>query len=77
MACQKYWLLKGVEVLRPHNIAGVIEQIFARDVGVVIDGVFIRSRTIDERSQEWKGCRAPFAKRALARFACGRAVGRW
>lgn len=45
---------EGVEVLRPHNIPGV-EQIFARDVGVVIDGVFIRSRTIDERSQEWKG----------------------
>lgn len=45
---------EGVDVLRPVNLEGV-EQIFARDVGMVIDGVFIRSRTIDERSAEWDG----------------------
>jgi len=45
---------EGVEVLRPVNLDGV-EQIFARDVGMVVDGVFIRSRTIDERSAEWNG----------------------
>lgn len=45
---------EGVEVLRPFNLDGV-EQIFARDVGMVIDHRLIRSRTIDERSGEWEG----------------------
>jgi len=45
---------EGVEVLRPVNLEGV-EQIFARDVGMVIDDLFIRSRIIEERSGEWEG----------------------
>lgn len=45
---------QGVHVLRPTDLEGV-EQIFARDVGLVIDRTFIRSRTIDERSAEWEG----------------------
>lgn len=45
---------EGVTVLRPENLDGV-EQVFTRDVGMVIDGTLIRSRTIDERSHEWAG----------------------
>lgn len=44
----------GVEVLRPVNLPNV-EQIFTRDIGMVIDHTFIRSRTIDRRSREWDG----------------------
>lgn len=44
----------GVRVLRPIDLDDV-EQIFARDVGLVIDQTFIQSRTIDERSAEWRG----------------------
>ena len=44
----------GVEVLRPVDIPE-LEQVFARDVGMVIDSTFIRSRTIEERQGEWKG----------------------
>ena len=44
----------GIEVLRPVDIPE-LEQVFARDVGLVIDSTFIRSRTIEERQGEWKG----------------------
>lgn len=44
----------GVEVFRPVDIPE-LEQIFARDVGLVVDGTFIRSRTIEERKGEWQG----------------------
>ena len=44
----------GVEVWRPQDLPDA-EQIFARDVGLVIDDVFIRSRTIEERQHEWEG----------------------
>ena len=45
---------EGISVLRPTNLEDV-EQVFARDVGLVIDSTFIRSRTIEARSDEWKG----------------------
>lgn len=45
---------EGVEVLRPVNLDDV-EQVFTRDVGLVVDGTLIRSRTIEERSAEWSG----------------------
>lgn len=44
----------GVEVLRPADLVDV-EQIFTRDIGMVIDQTFIQSRTIEQRSQEWQG----------------------
>lgn len=44
----------GIEVLRPVNLQDV-EQIFTRDIGMVIDRTFIQSRTIDQRSREWDG----------------------
>ena len=45
---------EGVSVLRPSDLSDV-EQVFARDVGLVIDGTFIRSRTIEARRGEWDG----------------------
>lgn len=45
---------EGISVLRPADLADV-EQVFARDVGLVIDGTFIRSRTIEARRGEWNG----------------------
>lgn len=44
----------GVEVLRPVNLEDV-EQVFTRDVGLIVDRTLIRSRTIEERSAEWSG----------------------
>lgn len=45
---------EGISVLRPADLTDV-EQVFARDVGLVIDGSFIRSRTIETRREEWDG----------------------
>jgi len=45
---------EGIEVLRPLDLPD-LEQVFARDVGLVIDSTFVRSRTIDARRGEWDG----------------------
>ena len=45
---------EGVEVIRPLDVPD-LEQVFARDVGMVIDGVFIQSRMIEDRQAEWTG----------------------
>jgi N-dimethylarginine dimethylaminohydrolase len=44
----------GVDVLRPADVAG-LEQVFARDVGLVVEDVFFRSRMIEDRQGEWGG----------------------
>ena len=44
----------GVEVFRPDNSLD-LNQVFVRDVGVVIENKFIRSSMIAERAPEWKG----------------------
>lgn len=44
----------GVEVLRPIDQPG-LEQVFARDVGMVIENRFIRSAMIEDRAEEWAG----------------------
>ena len=45
---------EGVRVLRPQNIHGV-DQIFARDVGFVVDDRFVVSSMIEDRQREWEG----------------------
>jgi N-dimethylarginine dimethylaminohydrolase len=45
---------EGVCVLRPQNIHGV-DQIFARDVGFVVDDRFVVSSMIEDRQREWEG----------------------
>lgn len=44
----------GVEVEHPAGIAD-LEQVFARDVGLVIEDRFFRSVMIGERQKEWDG----------------------
>ena len=44
----------GIEVLRPHNIDG-LNQVFARDVGVVIEDKLVVTGMIADRAQEWEG----------------------
>ena len=44
----------GVEVLRPHDVPD-LEQVFARDVGVVVEDQFFRSAMIENREAEWQG----------------------
>lgn len=44
----------GVEVLRPFDVTA-LEQVFARDVGLVMEDVFFRSRMIQDRQAEWAG----------------------
>jgi N-dimethylarginine dimethylaminohydrolase len=44
----------GAEVIRPQVIEGLI-QVFARDIGMVVDDVLLRARTISERAGEWDG----------------------
>ena len=44
----------GVTVLRPHVLPDV-NQIFARDVGAVVDDRLVVTRMISDRSQEWQG----------------------
>ena len=44
----------GIEVLRPHNIDG-LNQVFARDVGVVIEDKLVVTGMIADRAQEWDG----------------------
>jgi N-dimethylarginine dimethylaminohydrolase len=43
-----------VRVLRPHNIPD-LNQIFARDVGVVVDDRIVITRMISDRAEEWEG----------------------
>ena len=45
---------RGVDVLRPVDVPE-LEQVFARDVGLVIEDVFFRSRMIEDRQAEWTG----------------------
>ena len=44
----------GVTVYRPKNLSQV-DQIFARDVGFVIQDVLVRSKMIEDRAKEWEG----------------------
>ncbi|MGB2424318.1 MAG: hypothetical protein ACPH97_06255 [Flavobacteriales bacterium] len=44
----------GVRVLRPHNVPD-LNQIFARDVGVVVDDRIVITRMISDRAEEWEG----------------------
>ena len=44
----------GVEVLRPHDVPD-LEQVFARDVGFVVEDQFFRSAMIENREAEWLG----------------------
>ena len=44
----------GVKVYRPQNVAG-LNQVFARDVGVVITDKLIRTSMIADRAPEWNG----------------------
>lgn len=50
----KCLIQEGIEVIRPLNVPQ-LEQVFARDVGMVIDDILIRSRMIEERRAEWNG----------------------
>ena len=43
-----------VKVLRPHNVPD-LNQIFARDVGAVVDDRVIITRMISDRAEEWEG----------------------
>lgn len=43
-----------VKVYRPKNLPQV-DQIFARDVGFVIQDVLVRSKMIEDRAKEWEG----------------------
>ena len=45
---------RGVDVLRPVDVPE-LEQVFSRDVGLVIEDVFFRSRMIEDRQAEWAG----------------------
>jgi len=44
----------GIRVLRP-QVLDDLNQIFARDVGVVIDDRFVATRMISDRAAEWQG----------------------
>ena len=44
----------SVKVYRPKNLPQV-DQIFARDVGFVIQDVLVRSKMIEDRAKEWEG----------------------
>ncbi|MGB1051622.1 MAG: dimethylarginine dimethylaminohydrolase family protein [Chitinophagales bacterium] len=44
----------SVKVYRPKNLPQV-DQIFARDVGFVIQDVLVRSKMIEDRAMEWEG----------------------
>ena len=45
---------RGVEVIRP-NIIEDLNQVFARDVGIVINDKLIRTSMIPARTPEWEG----------------------
>ncbi|MCL8001077.1 hypothetical protein M8994_23070, partial [Brucella sp. 21LCYQ03] len=42
----------GVEVLRPHRVENM-NQIFTRDIGFVVDDVFIKANILPDRADEW------------------------
>jgi N-dimethylarginine dimethylaminohydrolase len=45
---------RGIRVLRPTNLPD-LNQVFARDVGVVIDDRCVMTRMISDRAEEWEG----------------------
>lgn len=51
-AFEKVLKKHDVEVLRPRLIPN-LNQIFARDIGFVIDDVFIKSNILPDRAEEW------------------------
>ena len=56
----------GVEVLRPQDVPD-LEQVFARDVGLVVEDQFFRSAMIENRQAEWQGV-APLVPEAAVRY---------
>ena len=44
----------GAEVIRPQALDN-LNQVFARDVGMVVDNVLLRARMIEDRALEWEG----------------------
>ena len=57
----------GVEVMRPSEVTS-LEQVFARDVGLVIEDTFFRSRMIEDRQSEWLGIAPLLGDIALEEF---------
>ena len=51
---------RGIQVLRP-EIVNDLNQIFSRDIGVVVDDRLIVTRVIEDRAAEWHGV-APLLK---------------
>lgn len=56
---------EGVAVYRPENIDG-LNQVFSRDVGVVIEDKLIRTSMIADRAPEWGGIEPIFENLAEA-----------
>ena len=54
----------GVEVFRPENSSD-LNQVFARDVGAVIENKLIKSSMIAERAPEWLGVSGIFSHTPL------------
>ncbi len=49
--------LAGAEVIRPATLDR-LNQVFSRDIGMVVDNVLLRARTIGDRAREWGGVSA-------------------
>ena len=47
----------GVEVLRPHRVENM-NQIFTRDIGFVVDDIFIKANILPDRADEWNAIQA-------------------
>ena len=51
----------GVEVFRPEVVPN-LNQIFARDVGIVVEDRLVATRMIADRADEWNGVAPLLAK---------------
>ena len=66
-------LLQGmdVEVVRPQVVPN-LNQIFARDVGIVVEDRLVATRMIADRADEWQGVAPLLAERASPPASCTR-----
>ena len=67
---------RGIQVLRPESIG--INQVFTRDIGLVIDREFIMTHLVEDRCERTKGLRihAQSESRGPHSSACFRSNGR-
>ena len=65
----------GVQIKRPESLG--FNQVFARDIGVVIDDAFVLTSMVEDREQEQAGYHAHARRKSRNRAPSTRMMSDW